>query len=128
MDEYRAQIDAAVDRTVDYLGSAEALNSVNRDPYWPKWDSPWWRMTLLWKWAWRRVPAAIVQRIVAALNNHYLHHFPPGQTSRPARTHTAISCLRPRNDVPGALGLRRRHGPQCPWAAEWFMYSFPTAG
>ena len=28
MDEYRAQIDAAVDRTVDYLGSAEALNSV----------------------------------------------------------------------------------------------------
>ena len=37
----------AVQATLDYLASAAALASLARDPYWPKWDSPWWHMALL---------------------------------------------------------------------------------
>jgi hypothetical protein len=31
----------------DYLQSDEALESIEKDPYWPKWNSPWWHMLLL---------------------------------------------------------------------------------
>ncbi len=33
--------------SVKYLGSEAAKRSLARDPYWPKWDSPWWHMQLL---------------------------------------------------------------------------------
>ncbi len=38
---------AAVDSSVEYLQSAEALRTLEQDPYWPKWTSPWWHKTLL---------------------------------------------------------------------------------
>lgn len=133
MDEYRAKIDEAVDRTVDYLGSAEALTSVDRDPYWPKWDSPWWRMTLLWEMGMAaRVPPAIVQRIVAALNNHYLHHFPtkpehipPGKD--PHRDFLCHCGLGTMFQVLSGCGVDMDR--ECPWAREWFLkYQLPDGG
>jgi hypothetical protein len=36
-----------VQQSVDYLASCKALESIEADPYWPKWDSPWWQMLLL---------------------------------------------------------------------------------
>ncbi len=29
------------------LEADESLNSIKLDPYWPKWDSPWWKAVLL---------------------------------------------------------------------------------
>ncbi len=37
----------SLEKTKLYLTSEEALQSIGRDPYWPKWDSPWWHMSLL---------------------------------------------------------------------------------
>ncbi len=33
--------------SLDYLASAAATSSIDQDAYWPKWDSPWWRFSLL---------------------------------------------------------------------------------
>jgi len=32
----------AIEKSRSYLSSSEALQSIERDPYWPKWSSPWW--------------------------------------------------------------------------------------
>ncbi|MBI4041333.1 MAG: hypothetical protein HY390_05660 [Deltaproteobacteria bacterium] len=42
-------IDKAIRKTREYLASPEALNGMERNPYWPKWDSPRWHMLLLHK-------------------------------------------------------------------------------
>jgi len=36
-----------VKKSRSYLSTLPALQSIERDPYWPKWDSPWWHMVLL---------------------------------------------------------------------------------
>ena len=37
-----AAIEAAIADSVRYLASDAAVASLERDVYWPKWDSPWW--------------------------------------------------------------------------------------
>lgn len=36
-----------LEQSLAYLASDAALESLARDGYWPKWDSPWWHMLLL---------------------------------------------------------------------------------
>ena len=33
--------------SIRYLESDKARYSLNQDTYWPKWDSPWWHISLL---------------------------------------------------------------------------------
>lgn len=42
-----AEVAEALAKLKASLSSASALQSIERDPYWPKWDSPWWHMSLL---------------------------------------------------------------------------------
>ncbi|MDR3615317.1 MAG: hypothetical protein P4L53_17290 [Candidatus Obscuribacterales bacterium] len=61
----------------DYLQSDEALESIEKDPYWPKWNSPWWHMLLLHELDLaEHIPKIAVDRMVVALNHHYLPVFP----------------------------------------------------
>jgi len=39
--------DEQLQDTLNDLASEAALQSIDRDAYWPKWDSPWWRFSLL---------------------------------------------------------------------------------
>ncbi len=90
---------AAVDETVVYLESDDARAALLRDPYWPKWESPWWRMTLLWELGLaRRIPRPIADAMVEALNAHYLHTFP----------------IRP-GDAPATVAIRGREEPFDGW-------------
>ena len=68
--------------SVRYLGSSAAMESLEADAYWPKWDSPWWHMLLLSEIdEARRIPAAMVYAMVARLDPMPLHVFPiyPGE-------------------------------------------------
>ena len=56
--------------TLDYLSSDAALRSLDQDAYWPKWDSPWWRLSLLeelgqLEWASERVLEHLAQTVLA---------------------------------------------------------------
>jgi sulfide:quinone oxidoreductase len=57
----------AVEKTKSYLSSESALSSIERDPYWPKWDSPWWHMSLLNEMGLaKEIPAAPAYKCPAA--------------------------------------------------------------
>jgi hypothetical protein len=110
--------------SVRYLASAEAARSVAADTYWPKWDSPWWHMLLLFELGEaRRIPPAIVDRMVEGLDALPLHTFPihehdwppDADRKRASGCHCALGCMHQvltacGVDVAGAL----------PWVEPWF--------
>ena len=66
-----------IDDAVTYLGSAEALASLQVDPYWPKWATPWWQMLTLYELGFaERIPKRTVRALVTALDAMPLHIFP----------------------------------------------------
>ncbi|MGA9524643.1 MAG: hypothetical protein WBV82_24510, partial [Myxococcaceae bacterium] len=92
----------ALDASIAYLASNAALASLAEDAYWPKWDSPWWHMLLLWELGEaRRIPARTVRAMVAALDALPLHTFPlkpedwaPGlDHARHASCHCALGSI-----------------------------------
>lgn len=123
----------AVALTVSYLGSGEAQESLERDPYWPKWDSPWWHMTLLWELGLAsRIPGAIVRKMVQALDVHYLRFFPTAATGLPegkdpyrhVPCHCALGTI---YQVLAACGVPVDE--ELPWLRPWFLeYQLPDGG
>jgi hypothetical protein len=68
---------AAIADSVRYLESDAAARSLESDPYWPKWHSPWWHMVALSELGEaRRIPARAVSGMVAALAAMPLDIFP----------------------------------------------------
>lgn len=67
----------AIDASIRYLNSAAALRSIEADPYWPKWNSPWWHMTLLWELDLaERIPERAAHRMAISLATQYTKRFP----------------------------------------------------
>ncbi len=59
------------------LASEHSLQSIHRDPYWPKWDSPWWKMVLLMEMGeTSRIPAETARLMLREIDSQYLHFFP----------------------------------------------------
>lgn len=116
--------DELLERSVRYLASDQAARSVERDPYWPKWDSPWWHMLLLHELGEaRRIPEAIVARMVDAMNGLPMHTFPVRPEERPTGTdayrayacHCALGCL---HQVLTGRGVDVSRA--LPWVEPWF--------
>src|SRR5579883_765249 len=124
--------DAAV-KSTRYLDSDEARASLARDPYWPKWHSPWWHMTLLWELGDARlIPKTIVAAMVAKLKTHYLPFFPTNQAAVPAGTdlyrdvacHCAVGTM---HQVLSACGIDVE--AELPWLTKWLLkYQLPDGG
>jgi len=69
--------DNELQESIRYLNSTSALQSLDADPYWPKWDSPWWHMLLLHEMGeTKQILKAIVGKYVAAMNGMPLKIFP----------------------------------------------------
>lgn len=110
--------------SVRYLASDDALRSIERDPYWPKWHSPWWHMLLLFELGEaRRIPARAAAAMVDGLNALPVKVLP-------IRPEDAVVNDRWR-DYPChcALGSMDRVLTACgidvdtalPWAKPWFV-------
>jgi hypothetical protein len=68
---------AALAETRAYLASPAALDAVNLDPYWPKWDSPYWRMLLLFEMGLAsEIPGDLARAFAASLDARCLRFFP----------------------------------------------------
>jgi len=126
------EIQPALDDTVAYLGSAQALASIKADPYWPKWDCPWWRMTLLWEMGSADlIPAPAVETMVDTLRSHYLpdfpqaHELPPGKNGyRHIICHCAVGTM---FQVLHACGVNVDN--RLPWMRPWLhRYQLPDGG
>lgn len=110
--------------SIDYLESDAAQKSFEVDPYWPKWNSPWWHMTLLWELgASASIPASAVERLVHSLKNDYIQFFPFTASDLP-------EGIDPISDVMCHCGLGTAYqilksagvkvDEELPWVREWF--------
>lgn len=71
------ELEAAVRDSVEALRAPAARAALAVDPYWPKWDGPWWRATLLWEVGRAdAIPPDFAEALCAAVDRHYLHDFP----------------------------------------------------
>jgi hypothetical protein len=116
--------DALAD-SVRYLDSDAALRSIETDTYWPKWDSPWWHMLLLWELGEaQRIPARVVRAMVDGLNALPLHIFPIHEHEWPAgldrKRHASCHCaLGSMAQVLAACGVDVER--ELPWVKPWFV-------
>lgn len=66
-----------INQSLEYLSSAEAIESIEIDAYWPKWDGPWWQMMLLHEMGLTdQIPEQAVEKIIDALDSRLLKFFP----------------------------------------------------
>jgi hypothetical protein len=115
---------AAIADSVAYLGSDAALASVEADPYWPKWHSPWWHMVTLWELGEaRQIPARIAAAMVEALDALPIKIFPihPGEVPSPEmwRLTTCHCALGSMVQVLTACGIDTF--ARLPWIEPWFL-------
>lgn len=126
-------IDRWVETSRAYLASAKARESIAADPYWPKWDSPWWHMATLWELGRARdIPREASEQMLSALASHYVDFFPNPREPLPAgkdpRLHAQCHC---------GLGVMYQVLRDCgldvdaraPWVRRWFLhYQLPDGG
>lgn len=116
--------DELIAASVRYLGSDAAARSIEADTYWPKWDSPWWHMLLLYELGEaRRIPPRIVALMVDGLDALPLHIFPIHPSDSPPGTdpHRDSSChcaLGSIHQVLTACGVDV--AARLPWIEPWF--------
>jgi hypothetical protein len=116
---------AALHETFEALDSSAGLAAIAADAYWPKWDGPWWRMTLLWELGLaEKIPRAAVDAMITALKGQYLDFFPASEAEIPpgkdVYRHTACHCM-----VGTIFQVLHARGvkvdEQVPWLREWIL-------
>lgn len=123
----------ALNQSLTYLSSAEAENSIKRDPYWPKWNSPWWHMCLIHELGLtEQIPKSIVTTMVNTLKIHYLPIFPIVESEVPAGTDPfrQIACLCAVGNMYQVLfACGVDIDQELPWMREWLLkYQLPDGG
>jgi len=119
-------VEAAIGESVRYLASDAALRSIDADIYWPKWNSPWWHMLLLWELGLvTRIPERVVRALVDGLNALPVRIFPiyPGELPPGIDPHRETTChcaLGTMDQVLGACGIDVER--EMAWAGTlWFV-------
>lgn len=75
--EVSLDLSAEIDASLRYLQSDQAMASLRADPYWPKWNSPWWHMLTLHEMGLARlIPARATDAMVEALRRFPVKFFP----------------------------------------------------
>jgi hypothetical protein len=116
-----------------HLQSEEALASIDRDPYWPKWDSPWWHMSVLFEMGLSElIPEKVIDRMILRMNERYLKIFPIHEHELPEGIdyYTRIPC---HCQLGNMYQILRSHRPDIdqhlPWIRPWFIkYQLPDGG
>jgi hypothetical protein len=124
---------AAVEASAAYLASERARESLAADPYWPKWDSPWWHLTLLHELDRAdAVPRGSAEALLAAIETKYLRWFPtvrepPPPGCDPYRDVLCHCALGNAIQALEACGLDL--DARAPWMREWLLrYQLPDGG
>jgi hypothetical protein len=122
---HRTSIERGIAESVHYLGSDAAQRSIEVDVYWPKWDSPWWHMLLLYEIGEvRRIPERAVSQMIAALQAFPIKIFPiaPGELPATADPHRDVLCHCALGCMAQVLSACGRHvDRELPWIRPWFI-------
>jgi hypothetical protein len=121
----RPEVERAIGDSVEYLGSDAAQRSLDADPYWPKWDSPWWHMLLLWQLdEARRIPERAVSKMAEAFDAMPVKIFPihPHELPSAADPYRDVAChcaVGSIDQVLSACGVDVDRA--VPWIAPWLI-------
>lgn len=114
-----------LEESLRYLNSASALQSLDADPYWPKWNSPWWHMLLLHEMGeTKQIPEAVVEKYVGALDRIPLKIFPihPQDMPEGVDPFRGFPCHCQLGNVYQVLAARGVDVDQeLPWIRPWFL-------
>lgn len=114
----------ALAETVASLSGPAAEADVLERWYWPKWNSPWWRMLLLHELGLSaRVPRATADALASAIDAGCLHFFPLREEEIPPGTDTwrGVACHCQIGTVVQVLSARGINPVErLPWIREWF--------
>ena len=126
-------IERWIDVSTAYLSSPKAKESLARDPYWPKWDSPWWHMTLLFELDRAdAIPKEAAEAMLAAIENKYPRWFPNPREPLPAGKdyHRDGLCHCGLANMAQTLeGCGLDLDARAPWIRAWFLrYQLPDGG
>jgi len=117
--------DTEIQDSLRYLNSESAAQSLEADPYWPKWDSPWWHMLLLHEMGeTKSIPEKIIRAHIAALDKMPLKIFPiqPGEMPLNIDPYRETPChcqLGNVYQVLAAWGVDV--DKELPWIRPWFL-------
>lgn len=130
---HEASFQNEIELSIQYLKSDVALNSLNDDAYWPKWDSPWWNMLLLHEMGeTKKIPETTVHKYVEKLKQISLKIFPiyPGEMPIDIDPYRGTPChcqLGNVYQVLAAWGVNV--DSELPWIRPWFLrYQMPDGG
>ncbi len=122
-----------VEGLVRDLESPDARVSIDKDPYWPKWISPWWKMVLLHEMGMtHRIPVKTAEYLIEGIKNNYLSYFPVREEDLPrdCDPYRDILCHCAIGTITGlfwAMGIQVKK--KIPWLEDWFVkYQLPDGG
>lgn len=119
------EVEAGLLASLRYLGSDAAQRSVEADPYWPKWDSPWWHFALCIELGEaQRVPERAVSALLAALVAFPVKSFPftPDDLPPGCDVHTNTLCHCQLGSAYQMLSACEVDVDRAlPWAVPWFV-------
>lgn len=123
----------ALQKSIDYLSSESAIESMTVDPYWPKWNSPWWHMRLMQELGFAaKIPKVAIEKIIEMLQCHYLPTFPFEDSQLPEGVdpyrhiicHCAVGSIYQVLYFAG-VDIDQR----LPWMRSWILkYQLPDGG
>lgn len=118
-------MNAALEKSLDYLASSRALESLKANSYYPKWDSPWWHMLLLFEMGHADlIPEAALEGLVRALDASPLKIFPIQPGDMPPGTNTALDthCHCALGNIYQVLAAAKVDvDRELPWMRSWFL-------
>lgn len=120
-----------IEETLRWLDSDMALALMAQDAYWPKWETPWWRMLLLYELEPSLpLPERIVQELVDSLNKKLHHTFPILASELPEGIDPQIPCHCQIGNMGQVLAANGVDLDQAlPWIRPWMLrYQLPDGG
>jgi hypothetical protein len=117
----------------EFLSSKEALDALETNFYWPKWNSPWWHIVLLKEMGLSaRIPRGIIRKLVDEFRRQCIDFFPFRESDVPkgkdpivgVPCHCQLGCL---YQVLFSCGFDVDE--EIPWARPWLLkYQLPDGG
>lgn len=123
----------ALEDTIKFLNSEQALEMLKKDVYWPKWNSPWWHASLLYEMGLSRlIPDSVIQVIIDEMNRTYPRFFPieDHEIQEVKQLYNKFPCHCQIGNIYQILRSKRDNIDEVmPWLRTWLStYQLPDGG
>jgi hypothetical protein len=123
--------ESLIHESLNYLASGEASKSIDANPYWPKWNSPWWHMSVLFEMGMAEcIPKAIAKKMLAEVKRTHLPYFFREEAPADKGPDQDAPCPCAFGNIYQILSATGLDvDAELPWARGWFLkYQMPDGG